>query len=187
VKNHPALSHIPVILLTAKSMPNDQLEGLEQGADAYICKPFHVDLLLLTIKNLFMARDRLRRYYADPQIEKETPAPVPLNPHDRKFMDRMMQLLERELSNPKLNVDALGKELGFSRTAFYRKIKGLTDMSPVDFLRSYRLRRAAEMIREDADTLSGIAEKTGFASYSYFSKSFRNHFGAKPKDYKNPV
>ncbi|MDR2765671.1 MAG: response regulator [Tannerella sp.] len=187
VKNHPALSHIPVILLTAKSTLNDQLEGLEQGADVYINKPFHVDFLLLTIKNLFLARDRLRHYYADPQTKDETPVPIPLNPYDRKFMDRMMQLLEQELSNPQLNVDALGKELGFSRTAFYRKIKGLTDMSPVDFLRSYRLRRAAEMIREDADTLSGISEKTGFGSYSYFSKSFRNHFGLNPKDYKNQI
>jgi signal transduction histidine kinase/ligand-binding sensor domain-containing protein/DNA-binding response OmpR family regulator len=187
VKNHPALSHIPVILLTAKSTLNDQLEGLEQGADVYMNKPFHVDFLLLTIKNLFMARDRLRHYYADPQTKDVTPVPIPLNPYDRKFMDRMMQLLEQELSNPQLNVDALGKELGFSRTAFYRKIKGLTDMSPVDFLRKYRLRRAAEMIREDADTLSNIAEKTGFASYSYFSKSFRNHFGLNPKDYKNQI
>jgi signal transduction histidine kinase/DNA-binding response OmpR family regulator len=187
VKNHPALSHIPVILLTAKSTLTDQLEGLEQGADAYICKPFHVDFLLLTVKNLFMARDRLRQYYAGPKTEEETTVPVPLSPYDRKFMDKLMQLLEQELSNPQLNVDAVGKELGFSRTAFYRKIKGLTDISPVDFLRSYRLRRAAEMIRQDTDTLSGIAEKTGFGSYSYFSKSFRNHFGIKPKDYKNQI
>ncbi|MDR0572444.1 MAG: response regulator [Tannerella sp.] len=187
VKNHPALSHIPVILLTAKSALTDQLEGLEQGADAYICKPFHVDFLLLTIKNLFTARNRLRQYYTGLQTGEEVPAPVPLNPHDRKFMDKMMRLLEQELSNPRLNVDAVGKELGFSRTAFYRKMKGLTDMSPIDFLRSYRLRRAAEMIRENADTLSDIAEKTGFGSYSYFSKSFRNHFGIKPKDYRNRI
>jgi signal transduction histidine kinase/ligand-binding sensor domain-containing protein/DNA-binding response OmpR family regulator len=184
IKNDPAFCHIPVILLTAKSTPTDQIEGLEQGADAYICKPFHVDYLLLTIKNLFMMRDRLRQYYSTPQTKEETPVPVRLNAYDRKFMDKMMLLLEKELDNPEFNVDAIGRELGFSRTAFYRKIKGLTDMTPIDFLRSYRLRRAAEMLQQNEGSLTDVSEKTGFSSYSYFSKSFRKHFGVTPKNYK---
>jgi len=185
VKNHPGLSHIPVILLTAKSTVFDQLEGLEQGADVYICKPFNVDYLLLTIKNLFMLRDRLRQFYVTPQTQKEheTSIPVALSPHDQKLMNKLTLILERELSNPDLNVDYIGRDLGFSRTAFYRKIRGLMDMSPIDFLRSYRLRKAAEMLHEGSLSLTEISDSTGFSSYSYFSKSFKKHYGVTPKEY----
>ncbi len=185
VKNNPELCHIPVILLTAKTTIFDQVEGLDQGADAYICKPFHVDYLLLTIKNLFMARDRIRQYYSipQPQIHEEPPIPVTLCPHDQKMMKKLTMILEQELSNPELNVDYIGRDLGFSRTGFYRKIKGLMDMSPIDFLRSYRLRKAAEMLQEGSLSLTEISDKTGFSSYSYFSKSFKKHFGVTPKEY----
>jgi signal transduction histidine kinase/DNA-binding response OmpR family regulator len=185
VKNHTLLCHIPVILLTAKSTVFDQVEGLEQGADAYICKPFHVDYLLLTIKNLFLTRDRLRQYYSTPITDAaiEIPIPVKLNRYDQKLMEKLTSMLERELSNPQLNVDYIGKDLGFSRTGFYRKMKGLTDMSPIDFLRSYRLRRAAEMLQEGSLSLAEIADRTGFNTYSYFSKSFKKHFGVSPKEY----
>jgi signal transduction histidine kinase/ligand-binding sensor domain-containing protein/DNA-binding response OmpR family regulator len=185
VKNHPELSHIPVILITAKSTLIDQVEGLEQGADAYICKPFHVDYLLLTIKNLFMNRDNLRQYYSTPQIklQKEIPIPVALSQHDQKMMNKLTTILERELSNPELNVDQIGKDLGFSRTGFYRKIIGLMDISPIDFISSYRLRKATEMIQEGSATLTEISYKTGFSSYSYFSKVFKKHFGVSPKEY----
>lgn len=185
VKNQPELCHIPVILLTAKSTVFDQVEGLEQGADAYISKPFHVDYLLLTIKNLFMARDRLRQYYSTPQtiMQNETPMPINLSQYDQKMMDKLTLILERELSNPELNVDYIGRDLGFSRTGFYRKIKGLVDMSPIDFLNSYRLRKAAEMLQEGLLSLTEISDKTGFSSYSYFSKSFKKHFGVTPKEY----
>jgi AraC-like DNA-binding protein len=87
------------------------------------------------------------------------------------------------LSNPELNVDYIGRDLGFSRTGFYRKIKGLVDMSPIDFLNSYRLRKAAEMLHEGLLSLTEISDKTGFSSYSYFSKSFKKHFGVTPKEY----
>jgi signal transduction histidine kinase/ligand-binding sensor domain-containing protein/DNA-binding response OmpR family regulator len=185
IKSHPELCHIPVILLTAKSTILDQVEGLEQGADAYICKPFHVDYLLLTIKNLFMARDRLRQYYTTPktQMRSEIPIPITLSQFDQKMMNKLTTILERELSNSELNVEYIGRDLGFSRTGFYRKIKGLMDMSPIDFLSSYRLRKAAEMLQEGLLSLTEISEKTGFSSYSYFSKSFKKHFGVTPKDY----
>lgn len=185
VKNQPELCHIPVILLTAKSTVFDQVEGLELGADAYICKPFHVDYLLLTIKNLFMARDRLRQYYSTPQsiMQNESPIPINLSLHDQKMMNKLTMILEKELSNPELNVDFIGRDLGFSRTAFYRKIKGLMEMSPIDFLNSYRLRKAAEMLQGGLLSLTEISDKTGFSSYSYFSKSFKKHFGVTPKEY----
>lgn len=186
VKNHPAYSHIPVILLTAKTTILEQVEGLGQGADVYICKPFHVDYLLLTIKNMFLNRDRLRQYYATPQTESspELQLPERMSPLDRNFMDKLTRLLENKLSDPDINIDYIAREVGFSRTGFYRKLKGVTDMSPVDFLTNFRLKRAAEMIVDGAYTLTEIADQTGFSSYSYFSKSFKKHFGVSPKDYR---
>ncbi len=183
VKQHPALSHIPVILLTAKSSIDDQIEGLEQGADIYICKPFHVNYLLLTIANLLKGRETLRQYFSTPQSQGEATVPVKLNEIDQIFLTKLTQLLEEELSNSDLNINSVARDLGFSRTGFYRKLKGLTDMSPLDFLRNYRLRRAAEMIQEGAISLSEVAEKTGFGTYSYFSVTFKKHFGFSPRDY----
>lgn len=185
VKQHPALSHIPVVLVTAKSTMDDQIEGLEQGADAYICKPFHVDYLMLMVKNLINNRDKLRQYYSTPQIGEVVDIPVRLNQMDQKFMDKLMELLEKELANTELNVDNIAKEMAFSRTSFYRKMRGLTDMSPTDFLRNYRLRRAAEMISEGSFSLYEVAENTGFTTYSYFSVAFKKHFGVTPKDYRD--
>jgi DNA-binding response OmpR family regulator len=183
VKQQPALSHIPVILLTAKSSIDDQIEGLEHGADTYICKPFHVGYLLLTITNLLKNRETLRHYFTTPQHQGETAVPVKLNEIDQKFLNKLTQLLDLELDNTELNINSLSRNLGFSRTGFYRKMKGLTDMSPLDFLRNYRLKRAAEMIREDNFTLNEVAEKTGFGTYSYFSVMFKKHYGVSPKDY----
>jgi len=175
-----------VILLTAKTTTFDQVKGLEYGADSYICKPFNVDYLLLTIKNLFMSRDRLRQYFTIPQSpESASPPPVTMSQHDQKFIQKLTLLLDQKLSDPELLIDNIARELGFSRTAFYRKIKGLTDVSPIDFLTSYRLKRAAEKIMENEQSLIDIAEQTGFSSYSYFSKSFKKHFGVSPKKY-NP-
>ena len=137
VKQHPALCHIPVILLTAKSAIEDQIEGLEQGVDAYICKPFHVDHLLRTIANLLKNRETLRRYFLTPLEQGVETTPVILNKMDQVFLDKLTQLLELELENSELNINTIARNMGFSRTAFYRKIKGLTDMSPLDFLRNY--------------------------------------------------
>lgn len=186
VKTHLEHSHIPVILLTAKSTIYDQVEGLEKGADQYICKPFNVDYLLLTIKNLFKARDKLRQYYSTPQTsaEKEIPIPVGLSEYDKRLMGKLTVILEKELPNPELNIDYIGRDLGLSRTSFYRKMKGLMNMTPIEFLSSYRLKKAAEMLLEGTLSLSEISDKTGFSSYSYFSKSFKKHFGVPPKKYK---
>lgn len=185
VKKSPEYCHIPTILLTAKTSMSEQLEGLEQGADAYICKPFNPDYLLLTISNLLKNKEILRQYFSTPQKEVRELIPVTLNKHDQVFMDKLTRLLEDKLSDPDLNIDYIARELGLSRTVFYRKIKGLADISPNDFLRNYRLRSAAEKILNDTDSLVEVAEQTGFRSYSYFSKSFKKHFGITPKEYQN--
>ena len=161
----------------------DQIEGLQSGANAYICKPFNADYLLLTVNNLLKDKEALRRYFTMPQTGVSESIPVTLNRYDQLFMDKLSNLLETNLSDPDLTIDYLAQELGFSRTAFYRKIKGLTDISPNDFLKNYRLKCAAEKIVDDSASLIEISEQTGFSSYSYFSKSFKKHFGVTPSDY----
>ncbi|WP_298650912.1 hybrid sensor histidine kinase/response regulator transcription factor [uncultured Proteiniphilum sp.] len=185
VKKSPEYCHIPIVLLTAKTSMPEQLEGLEQGANAYICKPFNSDYLLLTIHNLLKNKEILRQFFSTPQKTVRDPLPVTLNKHDQMFMDRLTHLLENKLSDPDLNIDYIARELGFSRTVFYRKIKGLTDISPNDFLKNYRLKSAAEKILNDMASLIEVAEQTGFRSYSYFSKSFKKHFGTTPKEYQS--
>jgi AraC-like DNA-binding protein len=119
-----------------------------------------------------------------PQTQSEEPIPVKLNEIDQTFLNKLTQLMEKELSNSGLNINSISRELGFSRAGFYRKVKGLMDISPLDFLRNYRLRRAAEMIREGALSLNEVAEKTGFGTYSYFSVAFKKHYNISPKDYR---
>lgn len=183
VKTSIEFCHIPVVLLTAKTSMPDQIIGLELGANAYICKPFHPDYLLLMIDNLLKNKEILRDYLSTPRKNNDDPIPVTLNRHDQLFMDKLTTFLERNISDSKLNIDYIAREMGFSRTAFYRKIKGLTGISPNEFLRNYRLKCAAEKIIEDSAFLIEISELTGFTSYSYFSKLFKKHFGVSPSDY----
>lgn len=184
VKQNPEFCHIPVVLLTAKTSIPEQIKGLETGADAYICKPFNIDYLLLTIRNLLHRKDLLRQYFSMPESEIARPIQESLSKHDQAFLDKLTKLVTNELSNADLNVDQIAVTLGYSRTILYRKIKGLTNLSPNDFVRNYRFKRAAELIAEGSLSLVEVAEQTGFASYSYFSKAFKRHFGVTPKEYQ---
>lgn len=185
VKQNPELCHIPIVLLTARTSMDDQLKGLETGADAYICKPFNIDYLKLTIRNLLHRKELLKQYFTTPESEIAGPVQESLNTRDRDFLDKLMKLMAEELSNPDLNVDYMAQCMGYSRTILYRKIKGLTDLSPNDFMRNYRFKRAAELILQNTLPLVEISEQTGFSSYSYFSKAFKQHFGLTPKEYQS--
>ncbi|MCH3941869.1 MAG: response regulator [Bacteroidales bacterium] len=184
VKQNQEFCHIPVVLLTAKTSIPEQIKGLETGADAYICKPFSIDYLLLTIRNLLHRKELLRQYFSMPESDIARPIQESLSKHDQAFLDKLMKLVTKELSNADLNVDQIAVTLGYSRTILYRKIKGLTNLSPNDFIRNYRFKRAAELITEGSLQLVEVAEQTGFASYSYFSKAFKQHFGVTPKEYQ---
>lgn len=186
VKRHPDLSHIPVILLTAKTSMPEQIEGLSHGADAYICKPFDINYLMLLIENQFRNRKILREHYISTAHEAGGgESTVKLNALDRKFMDKFIGLLDKSMQDPDLNIDKIASEMALSRTSFYRKLKGLTNMAPADFIREYRLRRAAEMIEEGSYSLSDIAENVGFSNYTHFSVIFKKRFGVSPKDYRS--
>lgn len=184
VKNDKDVCHIPVILLTAKTMERDQIKGFKCGADAYLTKPFNPDLFLTIVDNLFEKILRQKAVIIGTSAgniddEKE----LEISPLDREFLNKLYKYIEENMSNDQLNVNLLGRELGFSRTNFYRKIKALTGVTPNDLLRMYRLNRAAELILKREYMLNEISEMTGFGTQSHFSSLFKRHFGVSPKDY----
>jgi YesN/AraC family two-component response regulator len=184
IKESQRMCHIMVVLLTAKTSYEEQIEGLESGADAYICKPFHADYLSKTVQNLLNTKEILKQYFTLPANDVSSVAKMDLPVSDKSFLEKLTSLMQDNLANPDLNVDTLARQMGYSRTAFYLKIKRLTSSSPNDLIINYRFKAAAEAIRNTEASLSDIAEKTGFGSYSYFSKAFKKHFGISPKEYR---
>ncbi|MBR3745120.1 MAG: response regulator [Bacteroidales bacterium] len=185
IKESPSLCHLPVILLTAKTSHQEQMEGLESGADAYICKPFHADLLQMTVRNLLKAKEVMRQYFSQPGISGDSFVEVDLPEGDKPFLDKLTAIMAANISNPDLNIDMMAREMGYSRTAFYLKVKRLTSTAPNDLVRNYRFKAAAEMIRNSMAPLTEISELCGFGSYSYFSKAFKQHFGVSPNSWRH--
>lgn len=185
VKNDPELSHIPFLILTAKTTESDLIEGYSQGADVYLNKPFNPELFHTIVKQTFANQERRRRIIMrnSGTETEEVDMKTVLSPIDQRFMDKLYVYIDSNLSNCELNINMLGKELGFSRTSFYRKIKGLTGQTPNDFLRIYRLNKAAELILSAEFSLNEISDRVGFGTYSHFSTCFKKHFGVSPKDY----
>ena len=188
VKDNIATSHIPVILLTARALSKHQVEGYESGADAYITKPFSADVLLARIDNLLKNRLRLKGLFASEEEKKveqaETPAEEPqqLQQKEDKFMTRFREYIEQHMSDSNLSVEAIGAELGLSRVQLYRKVKALTGQSPVELLRTVRLHKARRLLQDSVKSISEVAYEVGFTSPSYFTKCFRDEFGASPSE-----
>ena len=182
VKEDLQLCHIPVILVTAKTAINDQVEGLNTGADAYVTKPFDPAYLQALVKsqlkNREMVRSLLTRATQTDKIEEDM-----LSPQDNVFMTELYQLMEKELSNPELDIQHMTEMLHISRTKFYYKVKGLTGENPSAFFRTYKLNRAAELIAGGKYNVSEIADMTGFSTHSYFSRAFKKQFGVVPSEY----
>lgn len=185
VKQNINFSHIPVILLTAKTLVQSKEEGLEVGADIYLEKPFSIRLLHLQINNLLHMRQQF--YERMQNIDKEK---IPfkkdndlgLSNDDYKFMKAMNEYLDANLADEDFSIGNLADQLNMSRSSFYRKLKTLTDMSPVDYTKHYRLDCAARMLRE-GKRITEVLMDVGFTSSSYFAKCFKNQFGVLPKDY----
>ncbi|MDR0938158.1 MAG: response regulator [Mediterranea sp.] len=184
-------SHIPIILLTAQTTIESKLEGLEQGADDYITKPFSATYLEARVENLLAGRKKLRDLFRDRlvQVDNSSPAPpredVPtMTASDRRFMDTLMELIERNMDNGDLMVDDLVQEMLVSRSVFFKKLKTLTGLAPIEFIRSMRIKRAAELIESGEFNMTQIAYMVGFNDPRYFSKSFKAHVGVTPTEYK---
>lgn len=182
LKENISTCHIPVILLTAKAMLDDQVKGLNVGANAYVTKPFDPSYLLALVKSQLKNRDYARELLSG-TTKSNTLSEEILNSQDMAFMDNLYKLMEAELSNPELNISRMTEVLHISRTKFYYKVKGLTGENPNVFFKTYKLNRAAELIRERKYMMAEIADMTGFSTASHFSASFKKKFGISPSEY----
>ena len=182
IKENIQISHIPVILLTAKATVEDQVEGLGCGADAYVTKPFEPQYLLALIGSQLKNREKLRAMLGQSTDMEHVEENV-LSPQDNAFMAELYQLMEKELSNSELDVARMTEMLHISRTKFYYKVKGLTGENPSVFFKRYKLNRAAQLLGERKYNVSEIADLTGFSTLSHFSTSFKKQFGVSPSEY----
>lgn len=179
IKAEIQTSHIPVILLTACALDEQRIEGFECGADSYISKPFNSQLLLSRIQNLIANRQRLKQLFGDSRMScKET-----VNAVEKDFVERFQALIEKELGNSDLSVEDLGVQMGLSRVQLYRKIKALTNYTPIELLRILRLKRASSLLASTEKSISEITYEVGFTSPSYFTKCYKEYFGESPSDF----
>lgn len=183
VKHDVRFCHIPLILLTAKVTAEDQVTGLEAEADAYVTKPFEPVVLMSQIGSLLRNRERARQMITTGTTVENVDEDM-ISPQDNKFLTELYGLIEKELSNPETDVNEIARLMGMSRTKFYYKVKGLTGEPPSVFVKTYKLNRAAELIKEHCYTMSEVSDMTGFSSLSHFSRSFKKQFGVVPSAYE---
>jgi signal transduction histidine kinase/CheY-like chemotaxis protein len=182
LKSQVETSHIPVIMLTAKAEHEDRLEGLKSGAEAYMEKPFDPKELQIRSNNLIEQRLKLQARYATEVYLK--PKDVAVNSADEKFLQRVIDVIEEYMGDEAFSIEDLGREVGMSRSQLHRKLKAMTGKSSSLFLRSLRLQRAMDLLRQGAGTSAEIAYTVGFSSPAYFTKCFREQFGMTPGEVK---
>ena len=178
LKQATATSHIPVILLTARTLDEQRIAGYEHGADAYITKPFSAPLLLARIHNLLQSRKQLKQVFAgaDELAKEEISTP------DKEFVSKIRNEIHRNISDNDFGVEQLGAAVDLSRVQLYRKVKALTGLSPVELIRATRVNRARKLIEGGATSVSEVAYQVGFTSPSYFTKCFKDQFGVSPME-----
>ena len=181
VRQSPLTSHIPFVMLTAKTDDDSKVEGMDVGADAYIEKPFSVQYLEACIRNILEIRRRLIEKFSTQPLEPVTE--IASNPTDNEFLSRMNKLIEDNFSNSELNVNFLAEQLNISRSGLFAKIKTLADITPNEMIQVVRLKRAARLLKENKYSVSEIGYMVGFSNPSYFSKCFQKQFGIRPVDY----
>ena len=179
LKTDKAISHIPVILLTARSLDEQRAEGYEHGADAYLSKPFSLRLLLSRIDNLIESRKKLNQTWSK-GVEDDEIGNIS-NEVDKSFLKQLRKIIQENLANSDLSVEQIGDEIGLSRVQLYRKVKALTGYSPVEIVRKARLTRARHLLQTTERTVSEVAYAVGFSTPSYFSKCYKDEFGENPK------
>ena len=183
IKQNTNVNHVPVILLTAKSKPEDTMEGMATGADAYMVKPFNTELLKSTIANLIANRRLLKSKFSGAQQQEDKVQKLSMKSADEILMSKIMKVINENLSNPDLNVEMLAANVGLSRVHVHRKLKELTNLSARDFIKNIRLQQAAALLKEKKLTVSEVAYATGYTNLSHFSSSFKEVHGMSPKEY----
>ena len=184
LKSDVHTSHIPVIMLTAKAGMDNKIEGLETGADDYLTKPFEAKELLVRTKNLIAQRQKLRELYNNKDVQIN-PKQITVTSIDRKFLEEVLALLEESYSDSNFGVPQMQRALAMSKTQLHRKLKSLTNEAPGELLRNFRLKRAAQLLSQKADSVTQIAYQVGFNNLSYFAKCFKELYGVAPSSYKS--
>jgi DNA-binding response OmpR family regulator len=188
VKTDERTSHIPVILLTARASSESKIEGLETGADDFITKPFDGEELQVRVKNLIEQRKRIRKLLEGKIQTSHSAIHIDfadsgITSMDEKFIKKAIELLKEYHTDPQFNISEFGLNIGLSIAQLNRKIKALTGQSTGEFIRTFRLTRAAELIKKKSATITEIAYDVGFSSPSYFSECFKSYFGKLPSEY----
>ncbi|WP_303003301.1 hybrid sensor histidine kinase/response regulator transcription factor [Bacteroides congonensis] len=196
IKENNNICHIPIIVLSAKASLDDRIAGLEQGIDDYITKPFSATYLKTRIASLLRQRKALQEIYmnklmegknsssAAPVANSLTPSQPQITPYDEQFMEKVMEFMEEQMDNAELTIDEFAEKLMLSRTIFYRKLKSIIGLTPVDFIREIRIKRAVQLIDSGEYNFSQVAYMTGFNDPKYFSKCFKKVIGITPSEYK---
>ncbi|MEZ4747006.1 MAG: ATP-binding protein [Calditrichia bacterium] len=185
LKSGEKTNHIPVILLTAKAATGDKIEGLETGADDYLVKPFDSQELVIRVRNLIRIREQMRQKFSSEMLLK--PADVTVPSIHQEFLSRLIAIIEEHLDDENFSVEALSDDIGMSRAQLHRKLRAIANQSPSEFIRSFRLQRAAELIKQDAGNIAEIAYMVGFNSQAYFTRCFQEQFGCSPRDFKKSI
>lgn len=181
IKENVETSHIPFIMLTAKQALPSAIEGVESGADFYFAKPLSIELLLLTIRNIFGQRQKLKdRYLKDVHVEAKE---LVHSKKDKEFMERLLATIEEQLSNPELDVEFICMQIGMSRTSLHQKIKSITGQSISEFVRSVRLRKAVQIMTGEDVMITEVMYRVGIQTQSYFTKAFKREFGKTPSQF----
>lgn len=183
IKSNINVNHIPVILLTAKTTDRDKAEGFDTGADAYVTKPFNIELLKKQMLNIIENRERLEPRISDTEENKALIKQIILRPSDQILYEKIIKIVNENIADPDLNVEFLANGVGMSRVHMHRKLKELTNQSARDFIRTIRLNQAAELLKNQKLTISDVAYALGFTNLSHFSNSFREFHGISPKEY----
>ncbi|OKL41863.1 hypothetical protein A3841_07540 [Pontibacter flavimaris] len=181
LKSDIRTSHIPVILLTARTSPDAKFDGLETGADDYITKPFDARELKIKVRNLVQSQKKLRERFASESFIK--PSDITITSMDEKLLEKALQIVEENISNENFDIATFCEELGVSRTMLFTKIKAWTNLTPNDFILTMRMKRAAQLLEQNKLNISQVGFEVGFKNPKYFSKCFQRHFSETPTAY----
>jgi AraC-like DNA-binding protein len=183
IKDNIQTSHIPVILLTAKGEIENRIEGLQVGADSYIPKPFHPEHLFIRVEKLIERMELIRRKFKDfanMEVNHLTPG---ISERDDAFFSKLTRCIQVHLSSTEFNADTIALEVGMSKASLYKKVKAITGLTPHGLIKQFRLKKAADLLKNSELSISEVIYETGFNSRSYFYKSFHDMFHCQPKDY----
>jgi YesN/AraC family two-component response regulator len=181
IKEDPKTSHIPIILLTARKLDENKVEGIRMGADSYLTKPFDIELLDAHIDHLIHRTEEMKTYFRNELVLVSDP---PGTNSEELFIGKVMNIIEANISNPDFGVEVLCRDIGMSTTHLYRKLKATTHLSANEIIKKYRIKKASLLLRNKHGNISEIMYSVGFSNLSYFSKCFKKEYGMSPKDYQ---